>query len=428
MHRALVDAETCARVLCALFPRLCANAATVADAVALQGPRRPARRREPRARSRARRARPRRRAARSSTSASCPAIPACTCSATGPGPPCTSASRSRSRAAPGLTSPRRPRRRWATGGRPDWRRHATVVDYRATNSELGALVLENRLIKELRPPGNIRLAARDDRLVYIRCRLDIPFPILDVAARAGRPATRCRSGRCAAGASRSSSSSSSTRCSGCATAGASSCCASTRRPTGRWAAACRRAWAIWTPTCTAGASTRRWRCSWTGGDGAARLLAHVEAQMREAAAQQRYERAPGAAPAGRAPARDRPRPGRDARGHPCPPAAADRLPSHGRPPRLLLGGGRPRRRLGRRCSDAEELQARTERGADARAASGRARRPCARPPRSTSCGSWPATSPRTPTCARSISARPPARGRAGAAWRQELEPADRRAA
>ena len=34
-HRALADAETCARVLCALFPRLCANAATVADALAL---------------------------------------------------------------------------------------------------------------------------------------------------------------------------------------------------------------------------------------------------------------------------------------------------------------------------------------------------------------------------------------------------------
>ena len=34
-HRALADAETCARVLCALFPRLCANAGTVADALAL---------------------------------------------------------------------------------------------------------------------------------------------------------------------------------------------------------------------------------------------------------------------------------------------------------------------------------------------------------------------------------------------------------
>ncbi|MGO9820712.1 MAG: PolC-type DNA polymerase III, partial [Solirubrobacteraceae bacterium] len=32
-HRALPDAETCARVLCALLPRLCANASTVADAL-----------------------------------------------------------------------------------------------------------------------------------------------------------------------------------------------------------------------------------------------------------------------------------------------------------------------------------------------------------------------------------------------------------
>ncbi len=45
-HRALADAETCARVFCALFPKLCANAATVADARALLGP---ARRRTPRA-------------------------------------------------------------------------------------------------------------------------------------------------------------------------------------------------------------------------------------------------------------------------------------------------------------------------------------------------------------------------------------------
>jgi DNA polymerase III subunit epsilon len=42
-------------------------------------------------------------------------------------------------------------------------------------------VLENRLIKQLRPPGNRRLTRRDDRLVYIRCRLDIPFPILEVS-------------------------------------------------------------------------------------------------------------------------------------------------------------------------------------------------------------------------------------------------------
>ena len=46
-HRALADAETCARVLCALFPRLCANAATVADALALLGRRRRGARRPP---------------------------------------------------------------------------------------------------------------------------------------------------------------------------------------------------------------------------------------------------------------------------------------------------------------------------------------------------------------------------------------------
>src|SRR5918997_1672136 len=38
-HRALADAETCARVFCALFPKLCANAGTVGDALALVRPR-----------------------------------------------------------------------------------------------------------------------------------------------------------------------------------------------------------------------------------------------------------------------------------------------------------------------------------------------------------------------------------------------------
>ncbi|MDQ3678290.1 MAG: exonuclease domain-containing protein, partial [Actinomycetota bacterium] len=40
-HRALADAETCARVFCALFARLCAHATTVGDALgALRAPRR----------------------------------------------------------------------------------------------------------------------------------------------------------------------------------------------------------------------------------------------------------------------------------------------------------------------------------------------------------------------------------------------------
>jgi DNA polymerase-3 subunit epsilon len=63
----------------------------------------------------------------------------------------------------------------------DWTAHAAIVDYSPTRSELGALVLENRLIKQHRPPGNVRLVRSDDRLVYVRCRLDIPFPVLEVA-------------------------------------------------------------------------------------------------------------------------------------------------------------------------------------------------------------------------------------------------------
>src|SRR2546423_3445848 len=52
VHRALADARTCARVFCALFPRLCASARTVADACSLLTPRRRARRpdRQPRPR------------------------------------------------------------------------------------------------------------------------------------------------------------------------------------------------------------------------------------------------------------------------------------------------------------------------------------------------------------------------------------------
>src|SRR4051794_41618850 len=38
VHRALPDAETCARVFCALFGRLCANATTLGDALALLRP------------------------------------------------------------------------------------------------------------------------------------------------------------------------------------------------------------------------------------------------------------------------------------------------------------------------------------------------------------------------------------------------------
>jgi DNA polymerase-3 subunit epsilon len=62
-----------------------------------------------------------------------------------------------------------------------WTERAEIVDYRPTNSELGALVLENRLIKEWKPAGNKALK-RTDRYCYLRCRLDIPYPVLEVAS------------------------------------------------------------------------------------------------------------------------------------------------------------------------------------------------------------------------------------------------------
>jgi DNA polymerase III subunit epsilon len=62
-----------------------------------------------------------------------------------------------------------------------WTADAEHVDHQATESELGALLLEDRLIKTLRPPGNVRGKAEPDGYVYLRCRLDIPFPILEVA-------------------------------------------------------------------------------------------------------------------------------------------------------------------------------------------------------------------------------------------------------
>ena len=181
-HRALADAETCARVLCALFPRLCAHAATVAEALQVLAPRR-----------RARAGNPPRPPGRD----------------TGLGRGAGAGGRGRDRSPeldfgelptdPGVYIFRdgrgqvlyigksvsirsRARAHFAPSSPPAaWTAHAEVVDYRATTSELGALVLENRLIKAHAPPGNTRLTRRDDRLVYLRCRLDIAFPILEVA-------------------------------------------------------------------------------------------------------------------------------------------------------------------------------------------------------------------------------------------------------
>lgn len=169
-HRALADAETCARVLCALFGRLCAHAATVGEALQVLAPRRRSRSRGP---------------GRAGTRASRPDAPELDFAQlpTDPGVYIFRDGRGQVLYVGKSVSIRsRARAHFAPSAPPAaWTRHAQVVDYRTTCSELGALVLENRLISELKPPGNTRLTRRDDRLVYLRCRLDIAYPILEVA-------------------------------------------------------------------------------------------------------------------------------------------------------------------------------------------------------------------------------------------------------
>ncbi|MFN2615893.1 MAG: exonuclease domain-containing protein [Thermoleophilaceae bacterium] len=161
VHRALPDAVTCARVFCTLFPRLCAHAVTVGHALELLSPRRRARKTEPGERI----------------------------------PPAERPDLSKLPDDPGVYVFRDERGRPLYVGKSvslrsrarahfcapaGWTERAEIVDYKPTNSELGALVLESRLIKRWRPPGNARLK-RTDGYVYLRCRLDIPYPILEVA-------------------------------------------------------------------------------------------------------------------------------------------------------------------------------------------------------------------------------------------------------
>ena len=172
MHRALPDALTCARVFCALFPRLCANAVTVAEALDLMRSRRRARKTEP-----AERIPPSERPDLSTL----------------PDDPGVYVFRD-DRGRPlyvGKSVSLRSRARAHFCAPAGWTERAEIVDYRPTNSELGALVLENRLIKKWQPAGNRKLK-RTDRHVYLRCRLDIPFPVLEVAARARRGQRRER--------------------------------------------------------------------------------------------------------------------------------------------------------------------------------------------------------------------------------------------
>src|SRR3954447_13151894 len=162
VHRALPDAETCARVLCALLPRLCAAAFTVGDALGALRPKTAGRRRAPGAK-RPRDQRP--------DLSKLPKDPGVYIFRDADGRPlyvgksvCL-----RTRARAHFTTP------------VAWTGQAEHVDYQPTESELGALVLENRLIRRLLPPGNVNLKKPSDGFVYLRCRLDIPYPILQVA-------------------------------------------------------------------------------------------------------------------------------------------------------------------------------------------------------------------------------------------------------
>ena len=170
-HRALADAETCARVLCALLPRLCAHATTLADAWALLAPARPRRARTG-ATDGGRSLRGVRR--RTLDTSHLPREPGIYVFRNSAGQPLYVGKsvdvRARARAHFAPSSPD-----------SDWVAQAELVEYETTASELGALLLEHRRVGELKPPGNARLK-HVDAYVWLRCRLDIAFPILEVAA------------------------------------------------------------------------------------------------------------------------------------------------------------------------------------------------------------------------------------------------------
>jgi DNA polymerase III subunit epsilon len=159
-HRALVDAETCARVFCALFPRICAHASKVGDVLEVAGPRR--------------------RAAKPPVMRRPPADrPDLSKLPDDPGVYVFRDLRGRPLYV-GKSVSVRSRARSHFCAPAGWTERAEVVDYKPTNSELGALVLENRLIKAWQPAGNKQLKSTDGWL-YLRCRFDVNYPVLEVA-------------------------------------------------------------------------------------------------------------------------------------------------------------------------------------------------------------------------------------------------------
>ena len=280
-HRALADAETCARVFCALFGRLCANAATVGDAVeALKGPRRSPR--APRARRTVEGGVIKRHVPDSLDFKALPDEPGVYIFRNAAGQVLyvgkSVALRTRARA------------HFHSAARADgWTAQAALVDHRTTNSELGALVLENRMIRELRPPGNV-VHKHDDPFVYLRCRLDIAYPVIEVAREpaSGRSVT--------IGPLRSRAAAVELKEQLDSLFGLRHCGRKLRlRP---WPSAYGQMGRCMSP-CLNDLDPNLYRRKLDealglfggSGDGGAALLAHIDEQMRTAAAEQRYERA-----------------------------------------------------------------------------------------------------------------------------------------
>jgi DNA polymerase-3 subunit epsilon len=281
-HRALADAETCARVFCALFGRLCAHAATVADALEALSPtqRRP---RKPRA---GRTTGPigtiKRHRVGGDVFASLPDEPGVYIFRNAAGQALY--------VGKSVSLRTRARSHFATSAPAEgWTEQAALVDHRTTNSELGALVLEHRLIKELRPPGNV-IHKHDDAFVYLRCRFDIAYPVLEVAREpaSGRAVTigPLRSRAAAVELKEQLDSLFGLRHCGRKLA---------LRP---WPSAYGQMGRCMSP-CLNDLDPNLYRrkldealALFTGkGDGGAALLAHLDAQMRAAAADERFERA-----------------------------------------------------------------------------------------------------------------------------------------
>ena len=171
-----------------------------------------------------------------------------------------------------------------------WVAQAETVDYETTRSELGALLLEGRLIRRHRPPGNVR-RKHVDGYVYLRCRLDIAFPVLEVAP-APAPGLGVSVGPLRGRAPAVELLEQLNSLFGLRHCGrAPPAARAARRRTARWGAACRPAWATSTPTSTAAGSTRRSRSSPARATAGPRCWPTSTTRCAAAADRQQFERA-----------------------------------------------------------------------------------------------------------------------------------------